>query len=159
MLCFCRNKLIEGLVQKDLPNLIIWDSFPSKLSEHLNKKVLSSQYSLDFQLTIDPASDDSQIEDALIVLKEISSAEKIRPKLDELFKFLLKPEVPIKEKIVPSFVVAAFPQLFERCVSGGDENAAILKNAILRGEFPVNLMVEGGVVRLEFQLCSFKLFI
>lgn len=60
---------------------------------------------------------------------------------------MLKPANLIKEKIVPTFVIVAFTNFFDGSVTGNDENGSKLKHAILREEFPINLMSEGGVVR------------
>jgi hypothetical protein len=100
-------------------------------------------------MSIDPASDDSQIEDALLVLRDVCGPNDIRSKLNEMTDFVLKSDSKIsnKDKIVATFVLESYAgDLFDTRVSGNDENVLKLKSAVLRGSFPVNLMEDCGIV-------------
>lgn len=100
-------------------------------------------------MAIDPASDDSQIEDALLVLRDVCGSNDIRSKLDELTEFVLKTDSPIsnKDKIVSTFALEKYANdLFDVTISSNNENVSKLKSAVLRGSFPVNLMEDCGIV-------------
>ena len=101
-----------------------------------------------FQQTVDPGSDDSQIDDAIIVLKAVVDVNvcDVRERLVEFFNFLVFAKVSPKQKVTSAFVVAAFPTLFEQSATGDGDLAHQLKSALLTGSFPVNLMSD--VVRM-----------
>ena len=94
-----------------------------------------------FQLSVDPASDDSQVDDALLVLNDVCSLNDVRPKLVELSNFVLKTSNSNKDKIVPVFILASFPDFFVN-----SEIMSDLKSAVSAGLFPVNLMSDVGIV-------------
>ena len=120
-----------------LIELLQFDKYKTELIFHM------------MQMAIDPASDDSQIEDALLALRDVCGANDIRPKLNELTEFVLKSDSSIsnKDKIVATFVLESYASdLFDVTISSNNENVSKLKSAILRGSFPVNLMEDVVIV-------------
>jgi hypothetical protein len=100
-------------------------------------------------MTIDPAADDSQVDDALLVLQDVCNVDNIRPKLIELTEFVLKTNSSnaIKDKIISTFIIGTFSKdIFNLQFSCNHENVANLKSAVARGSFPVNLMEDCGIV-------------
>ena len=109
-----------------------------------------------FQLSVDPASDDSQIDDAVDVLKSACVVGDIRERLLELVGFLFRVDVAPKQKVIPAFVVAAFPALLEGNATSDIDVTDQLKSAVINGSFPVNLMSD--VVKMFYLLSSFSVF-
>ena len=100
-------------------------------------------------MSVDPAADDTQVEDALSVLQDICNVDDIRPKLTELTEFVLKtdPSTTSKDKIIATFIIGTFSKdIFNSQLSCNYENVGSLKSAIDRGSFPVNLMEDCGIV-------------
>ena len=100
-------------------------------------------------MSIDPAADDSQVDDALLVLQDVCNVDDIRQKLNELTQFVLKsdPSTQIKDKIIATFVIGTFSKdIFNSRLSCNSENVSNLKSAVARGSFPVNLMEDCGIV-------------
>ena len=93
------------------------------------------------QLSVDPTSDDSQVDDALLVLNDVCSENDVRTKLFELSNFVLTTSNSNKEKIVPVFILASYPEFFKNY-----EIVSDLKSAVSAGLFPVNLMSDVGIV-------------
>ena len=81
------------------------------------------------------------MDDALLVLNDVCSLSDVRPKLVELSNFVLKTSNSNKDKIVPVFILASFPDFFVN-----SEIMSDLKSAVSAGLFPVNLMSDVGIV-------------
>ena len=100
-------------------------------------------------MSIDPAADDSQVDDALLVLQDVCHVDDIRQIMNELTEFVLKtdPSNSTKDKIIATFIIGTFSRdIFNAQLSCNVDNVANLKSAVARGSFPVNLMEDLGIV-------------